>query len=56
MELSEREQEILKLYRADKKRKRKKRITLIMLLLLLSIGGYGVYRYVQSMPTAPKEK
>ena len=40
MELSEREQEILKLYRADKKRKRKKRITLIMLLLLLSIGGY----------------
>ena len=27
-----------------------------MLLLLLSIGGYGVYRYVQSMPTAPKEK
>lgn len=52
MELSEREQEILKLYRADKKRKRKKRITLIMLLLLLSIGGYGVYRYVQSMPTA----
>lgn len=56
MELSEREQEILKLYRADKKRKRKKRITLIMLLLLLSIGGYGVYQYVQSMPTAPKEK
>ena len=42
MELSEREQEILKLYRADKKRKRKKRITLIMLLLLLSIGGYGI--------------
>lgn len=56
MELSEREQEILKLYRADKKRKRKKRITLIMLLLLLSIGGYGVYQYVQSMPTVPKEK
>ena len=56
MELSEREQEILKLYRADKKRKRKKRITVIVLLLLLSIGGYGVYQYVQSMPTVPKEK
>ncbi|MCR0531831.1 DUF5011 domain-containing protein [[Clostridium] innocuum] len=56
MELSEREQEILRLYRADKKRKRKKRMTLIALLLLLSVGGYGVYQYVQSMPTAPKEK
>jgi len=34
MELSEREQEILKLYRADKKRKRKKRITLIKVKLV----------------------
>lgn len=56
MELSTKEQEILKLYRADKKRKRNKLFIIIAILLLLSVGGYWLYQYVQSISPSPNEK